>query len=530
MSERAASTLSSWPDVLASALVGTARTGGQADALLDSVAAHALRRRAGIALVHEARQPIPPVAPAAEALTVGPAANARIGDLLALDSAPRSAGPPMRGARRDLASRLELLDEWLAAAVAAGRMLPAELVPALLDAGRRHRELRPLIASVAGPLAGWLAAQRADWSYASGTTPVESTVDEVQVWELGAIVPRAAYLSRLRRQDPAAARKLLERAWDAEPAEDRAALLKALGTGLSTDDEHLLERALDDRRRQVRDVALDLLARLPDSAYARRMAARASACVVVPGTGRIGISPPAACDPSMRRDGIAPRPPAGMGERAWWLEEILARTPLHIWPEPRVFLARGVSEEWVTTVRRGLARAAAVQRDGAWAAILVGPLSADLAIAQADRQTAASHRRSDDRLLLESLYDTLPADDLATRATAALRRGLAGTTAGGGWLEEAAHALTMCPRPWPPAIAEAVFATLDDQLGHRGTGWRVAGLCELAALRLPADLAPRAVALAERLRTAYPHDPGLAAVGRFAATLQFRHDMLEELS
>jgi hypothetical protein len=57
----------------------------------------------------------------------------------------------------------------------------------------------------------------------------------------------------------------------------------------------------------------------------------------------------------------------------------------------------------------------------------------------------------------------------------------------------------------------------------------VAGLCELAALRLPADLAPRATALAERLRGAYPNDPGLAAVERFAATLQFRHDMLKEL-
>jgi hypothetical protein len=408
--------------------------------------------------------------------------------------------------------------------------LPAELAPALLDAGRRHRELRPLIAPVAGPLAGWLAAQRADWSYASATPPAESTVDEDQVWELGPIGDRVAYLSRLRRHDQIAARELLEKAWEAEPPDDRAALLKALGIGLSSGDEQLLERALDDRRRAVRDVALDLLARLPDSAYARRMAARASAYVAVQGTGRIEISPPVACDPAMRRDGIAPRPPAGMGERAWWLEEVLARTPLHVWPEPSVFLTRGVSQEWVTTVRRGLARAAATQRDGAWAAMLVDQLAADLAVAQTERQPAASHRRSDDRLLLEALYDTLPIDDLATRATAALRRGLAGAAAaGGGWLEEAAHALAMCPRPWSPDIAEAVFTALDNQLGHRGSGWRVAGLCELAALRLPADLAPRAVALAERLRAAYPNDPGLAAVERFAATLQFRHDMLKEL-
>jgi hypothetical protein len=340
-------------------------------------------------------------------------------------------------------------------------------------------------------------------------------VDEPEVWELGPIELRAAYLSQLRQRDPTQALELLETAWDAEPPDDRSALLGALATGLSTDDEPLLERALDDRRKQVRDVALDLLARLPHSAYARRMVARASACVDLHPTRRIGISPPAACDRSMRRDGIAPRGPAGTGERAWWLEEILARTPLHAWPEPRAFLARRVSEAWVTTVRRGLARAAANQRDGAWAAALVDPLTKDVA---SDWQPA-------DRLLLEALYDVLPTEDLTARATAALRRGLAEAIAVG-----VEHVLGLCPGPWPPAVADAVFGALDDQLSRLGGGWRVAWLCELAALRLPADLAPRAVALVERLRAAGPKDPGVAIVERFAATLRFRQDMLEELA
>jgi hypothetical protein len=217
----------------------------------------------------------------------------------------------------------------------------------------------------------------------------------------------------------------------------------------------------------------------------------------------------------MRRDGIVPRPPAGTGERAWWLEEILARTPLSVWPGPAGFLAREVSEAWAATVRRGLARAAAAQRDGAWALALVDPLTADV----------ASHGHPDDRLLLRALYDVLPTDELTARASAALRRGLADAMAVG--IE---HVLSLCPRPWPPAVAEAVFDALDDQLGHRGAGWRAAGLCELAALRLPADLAPRAVALVDRLRTVRPNDSGVAFIERFAATLRFRNDMLEELA
>jgi hypothetical protein len=414
-----------------------------------------------------------------------------------------------------MAARLELLTEWLAAAAAAGRRLPPELVPALLDAGRRHRGLRPLIPQVAGPLAGWLAAQRTDWSYASSTPQVASTAVNDAAWELGTIRQRTAYLSRLRRHDPGRARDVLEKGWEAEPPDDRVVLLGALATGLSSDDEPLLERALDDRRKQVREVALELLGRLPDSAYAQRMSDRATACIQMHGTRAITVSPPTACDRSMRRDGIAPRPPAGTGERAWWLAEILARTPLRAWPEPRAFLARQVSEEWIKTVRRGLARAAATQRDRGWAAALVDPLSADMT---PDWQPA-------DRLLLEALYDVLPAEDLAVRAAAALRHGLARATAVG-----VEHVLGLCPRPWPPAVAEAVLGALEDQYGRRGGGWRAAGLCELAALRLPADLAPHAGALAARLRAASPKDPGVAIVDRLTTTLRFRQDMLEELA
>jgi Family of unknown function (DUF5691) len=438
---------------------------------------------------------------------VGRAAAARADALLALDQ-PASSTTPVR----DVASRLELLAEWLAAAAAAGRRLPPELVPALLDAGRRHRQLRPLIAPVAGPLAGWLAAQRPDWSYASAT-PVEPTIDD-EVWEFGSIARRVAYLRRLRRRDPARARELLEAAWQAEPPEHRAALLPALGIGLSAADEPLLERALDDRRRPVRDAALELLAGLPGSRFAGRMAARARECIELH-ERRIRVRPPAECDRSMRRDGIAARPPAGTGERAWWLEEILARTPLAVWPEPRAFLARAVADTWSATLRRGLARAAAAQRDGGWAAALVDSLTEDV----------AARGRPDDRLLLEALYQALPAVDLAGKATAALGRGLSGARAVG-----VEQVLALCPRPWPPAVVEAVLAALADQLGRPTAGWRTTGLCELAALGFPAATAPRVWSLVARLRADRPIDPGLAAAERLAATLRFRYDMLEELA
>jgi hypothetical protein len=55
------------------------------------------------------------------------------------------------------------------------------------------------------------------------------------------------------------------------------------------------------------------------------------------------------------------------------------------------------------------------------------------------------------------------------------------------------------------------------------------GICELAALRLPAGLAGRAVGLAQQWRARRPNDPTVAVVERFAATLRYRDVMLEEL-
>lgn len=285
-----------WPELLATALLGTTRqgSGAGAEALLDAAAGHALRRRAGVALVPVAPPPEP--APVDDVLAVGPAAAARADVLLALDHAGRHATP-----LRDLAGRRELLAEWLAAAAGAGRRLPAELVPALLDAGRRHHQLRPWVAPVGGPLASWLAGQRTDWSYA--TEPAE----------------------------PAA-----------EPAEPAA--------------------------------------------------------------------------------------------------------------EP------------------------------------------------------------------------FPTAELAQQAVAALR-------AGDGPAAAAPAALARCPRPWPPAVADAVLATLTDRLGHPRSRWQATWLCELAALGLPAGAASRVAALVERLGgLERPGGRGLAAAEQLLATVQFRHEMLEELA
>jgi Family of unknown function (DUF5691) len=495
-------TLARWEQVLAAALVGTDRR--PLPDLLDAAAAHGLRRRAG---VRPATGVAPPIPAPAESMPMacGPAIG-RLAFLL-----DDTAG----GYGRDAKTRLALIEEWLDA----GRRVPGELLPALLDLGRRHRSLRPGLVGGGGARAGWLAAQRPEWAYLLGQAD-ETTLTEP--WDLAPVGRRIGHLSALRQRDPAAARDLLIGTWDTESAQDRAALLGTFAVGLSTADEALLERALDDRRREVRIVAADLLPRLPDSGYGRRMAARAVGCLR-PSRDGVRVDPPAQCDQQMRRDGVDAKPPAGVGSRAWWLEELLARTPLATWtpllgPDPPAVLALPMGD-WAGVVRRGLARAAAAQGNAEWAVALVDLL-----------WPRATAQRPGDRLLLESLYETLAPAQRAGRAVAVLRSDPKRASAAG-----VERLLELCPRPWPPALAGAVLAAIDVAVRAGAPSGRLTALCTLAATRLPVSAvsAVSAVdtveALRDRLATERPDDSRLPVIELLANTLRFRQSMIEEL-
>jgi len=492
-----------WPEVVAAALVGTDRrpAAGGSTGLLDSAAALGLRRRAGVDAAHGVA--LPPAAPPDRAQRASAAATTRLAGLL--DPFTSIDG---RGAE----TRLELVDEWLEA----GRLAAGELLPALLDLGRRHRRLRPALLVAGGERGRWLAAQRPDWRYLLGEADERELTEP---WDLAPIGRRIGHLTAVRRRDPAAGRALLVSTWDSESADDRAALLGTLDIGLATADEELLERALDDARREVRGTSLDLLARLPASRYGARMAERARACLRV-GPHRVDVRPPGQCDRAMQRDGVTPRAPAGTGQRAWWLEEVLARTPMATWGAPDDLLRLPIPDEWAGVVRRGLGRAAAGQGDGEWAAALVDRLWPEATTAQ----------RPDDRLLLEALYEALPAQQRADRAADVLRSDPGRATAAG-----VERLLELCPRPWPRGLAEAALAAIAVLVRGGASTWRLAGLVTLAGTRLPLRLGGRSTVEAVAwLRAAFaedrPADPRLGTIDQLSDVLRFRHEMHEELA
>ncbi|SDK91598.1 hypothetical protein SAMN05421874_1135 [Nonomuraea maritima] len=330
--------MTTWNDLTSAALVGTDRRPYRGD-LLQDAAVEVARRRAG-------RRPdmAPGGAPAPAPVEDRPAVGRRAAERL------------MRilGGQHD-----RLLPEWLAAAAATGRRVPPYTLPDLLDRGRRDRSIREHLGVLAGRRGRWLAAYNPAWSY---------LLDEPtgETWELGGAADRRAHLRALRSADPGAARRLLEGTWERETPDDRAEFVALLADGLSPDDEPFLEQALDDRRREVRQAAANLLTRLPGSRLARRMAERLAACVTITGDV-IAVEAPEACDRAMERDGIRPKPPRGTGERAWWLQQVIARAPMSEWELPPDRLLTMRIPDWDVDVRAAWVRGAVLQRDPEWA-------------------------------------------------------------------------------------------------------------------------------------------------------------------
>jgi hypothetical protein len=520
--------VSAWSEHVTAALLGTERrdppvlpeapaeAGDRAGRLLDQAALLAVRRRAGL-------KP----SPASEPVALAPVEDVPV--------VPRAAAARLRRILRG--EQIRVLPEWLDAAADRGFRVPAQALPDLLERGRGDRALRPSIARASGRRGVWLALQNTDWAYLVGAG--DDPGGGPEVWETGTRNRRAAYLTLLRNTEPVRARELLRETWAKEPAPDRAAFLATFEHGLSPADEEFLEAALEDRGKDVRQIASDLLARLPGSAYGVRMAERARGCLkpvvrTVRGRRRtwIQVEPPSAHDEDMARDGIpfhpsgsfTPRGAGGpVGARAAWLREILARTPLHAWtelfalpPMEIVCLPVGAAAGGSGTssgqgdtapesdgrdVHIGWAKAALVQRDGAWArALLKGGVMVDEPEALAD------------------LLSVLPAGE-RDAAAADLIRWVPGRS-------ELLRVLERVPGPWTGPLAATVVATLTASAERpaQRDEHLITRLCRRADQRLD----PAAAARLDPVAAGGEAVP--RAVAELTATLRFRDEMLKELT
>ena len=290
--------------------------------------------------------------------------------------------PPAAAAllRRILQGEHEsLLGAWLTLAVRHGVRAPADALTDLLDHVRRDPRLRSLVTDAGGTRVVWLAGFNPEWSYAVAGAHPDGLATS---FETGVGPVRLAALQQLRLLDPERARVEVEKSWVQESPAERAAFVSAFIHGLSAADEPFLERALDDRRKEVRQQAAALLVRLPTSALVARMAKRATELVSLGRAGflkraRIDVAPPTDADAPLVRDGVEQKPPAGsgIGERAWWLAQIIGAVPPSTWTtawslDPAAVLQMADGNEWRESLIAGWLLATDRHRDAAWAEAL----------------------------------------------------------------------------------------------------------------------------------------------------------------
>ena len=498
-----------WPGLVKAALLGTERTGrpaaegggGLVGVLVGAVAADPDRAGERVLLAAAASL--------ATARRAGRVAD-RPGVEAASPASPLDLPEVGEEAFRTLGALVagtwrQLLPEWLEACGTHGRRVPSAQLPSVLDLAAADRSLRPAVTGALGTRGRWLAAQRADWNWATGAAAGEVPDDPGEAWAEGTSVERRRLLEAVRAVDPALGRSLVESTWRSDRADDRASFVDLLVSEVSMDDEHFLEeRARTDRAKDVRRAAAAALAHVPGSRLATRMQERSRRHVGVDGLLRRGlvVRLPEELPDEWVADGVERAPRRAGGERSWWLRQVVASAPLDTWGPATDAVAAAARIDHGDVLLLGWALAASRQHRADWASALL----ADPAV--------------EDPAGLLRILD--PPDRAAWLARA---------------LGEVAPArsaalLPLCaevPRPWPSALVQVAAgraAALVLAQPVRAHLARPALL--LAAERAEASVLPRFTA---ELAHAMQSDRRLEAeLRRPLAIAQLRQDLLAELS
>ncbi|NEV64540.1 DUF5691 domain-containing protein [Thiorhodococcus minor] len=278
-----------------------------------------------------------------------------------------------------------LLGEWLGLLAQRGLRVPETSIPTLLGMAVRDQGLRRAIMAVIGAKGHWLAAQNPEWAPLLDASDGQGRDDAL--WETGSLEQRLAWLIQLRLEDPESARARLAEVWKQEGARERRRLIEALSQGLESQDAEFLTAALADRSKEVRSYAAELLAKLPDSTLQARLrellggwltlAPKAGLIAKLKGRrGQLDVRLPEAWDKAWERLGISEKAPKGLGQKAWWLEQMLGLVDPRHWAEswqssPEEIIALVEGHDWQKPLLAGWQRATLRFSDTDWARALL---------------------------------------------------------------------------------------------------------------------------------------------------------------
>ena len=274
-----------------------------------------------------------------------------------------------------------LCDEALQTLAKQSASVPHGLLPRALSLGKKTPSLRSVLFSVLDQRGRWLATHNLEWSYATALAAPDQSPDMTR-WTHGTLEERTQLLATLRSTDPDEARRLLQTEFDQFDARERTSLLAHMRVGLGAADEDFIEATLQDRSKEVRQLAADLLARLMGSRYQARMVERLAPCLEQKRKlfrQAWTLEPPTAFGADWKNDALeASRAKSeSLGERAWWVYQIARALPLAWWPKhtglsPAELTKWAMDTDWAEALFRAWSEALLRQPDADWARAFLG--------------------------------------------------------------------------------------------------------------------------------------------------------------
>lgn len=318
--------MSSWQQVVQSAILGTQRQPFQPPALAeltpiwqataDLAPEERLLQAIALLTQYEAvgAQPARPL-PFAPTTPVPPET---------LPPAPRGAVRLLKGLLTDFDAKL--VGEWLYLGAAYGCYAPHTHLPQLLERASKDRTLAAALAPVLGERGRWLLTYNPEWRISAAETLDQS------IWQTGSSDARVRFLETLRCTAPQTARDLLTAVWAKEAATERAAFLATLRTGLATADLPFIESTLGDRSQQVRATAVRLLTALPTASLRTRLLTQLSSYLLLERRWlqrKLTVNLPNNFDQEWAHWGLREQSPLGVriGQKAGWLVQLLGLLP-----------------------------------------------------------------------------------------------------------------------------------------------------------------------------------------------------------
>ncbi len=395
--------------------------------------------------------------------------------------------------------------------------------------------LQPAAAVVAGERGRWLARHNPAWRWLAEGRTGQSPAERERSWEEGSAAARLAALRAMRAEDPARGRSWVESVWKQEKAAVRESLIAALEAGVSADDEPFLSRAAADRAAPVRLAALRLLARLEGSAAATRMRTRAEGLLRyrpasgarrvlgaiaarLAGEGPPGdleVEPPPVFPAGWAEDGIVEKPPAGTGEKAYWVSQVLALVPPSHWEtrfgaSPAALVAAAVRSDWSGAVLQGWLEATLLFRSAPWASTLWRVYAANAAADERPRLAA-------------QLLPLLPREEAES---------LVAPLVASGDPVSFVPALAALGTPWGHALGGTFLDALARRAEARSPGWEQThfwrAALDRASTALPASCFARALQLSAPAGADAPADVLRSSVESFHAVLAIRQRIHQE--